>query len=169
MKKREQESRKNKETEQMKQIFDRFDMDGDGSLTHLELAALLRSLGLKPSGDEVRKLLTDMDSNGNGTVEFDELAAAIAPLVTESTLLDQGHLLEIFRCFDRDGNGFISAPELARAMAKMGNPISFMELRDMIREADTDGDGAISFAEFTAIMARSAVQFLGLSSGPAVW
>ena len=31
--------------EQLKDIFSSFDMDSDGSLTHLELAALLRSLG----------------------------------------------------------------------------------------------------------------------------
>ncbi|CAA6661232.1 unnamed protein product [Spirodela intermedia] len=150
--------------EPMREIFARFDMDGDGSLTQLELAALLRSLGLKPSGDEVRALLTGMDANGNGTVEFDELAAAIAPLVAEeSALVDQELLLEVFRRFDRDGNGLISAPELARAMAKTGNPISFLELTEMIRQADTDGDGAISFSEFAAIMAKSAVEFLGLS------
>ncbi|RID51776.1 hypothetical protein BRARA_H02418 [Brassica rapa] len=90
---------------QLKDIFDRFDMDGDGSLTILELAALLRSLGLKPSGDQIHVLLASMDSNGNGFVEFDEL------------------LLDIFKSFDRDGNGFNSAAELAGAMAKMGQPL----------------------------------------------
>ncbi|MQL82815.1 hypothetical protein Taro_015311 [Colocasia esculenta] len=148
---------------QLKEIFDRFDMDADGSLTHLELAALLRSLGVKPTGDQVRALLSEMDANGNGAVEFEELAAAIAPVVTESTLADQEMLLEVFRAFDRDGNGFITAPELARAMAKMGNPLTFLELTQMIREADADGDGVISFPEFAAVMAKSAVEFLGLT------
>jgi calcium-binding protein CML len=62
------------------------------------------------------------------------------------------------------GNGFISAAELARSMARMGHPICYAELTDMMREADTDGDGLISFEEFTAIMAKSALDFLGLAA-----
>jgi len=48
-------------------------------------------------------------------------------------------------------------------MAKMGQPLTYRELTEMIREADTDGDGVISFTEFASIMARSASDFLGLS------
>lgn len=150
--------------QQLKSIFDRFDMDADGSLTHLELAALLRSLGLKPTGDHVHSLLANIDANGNGAVEFDELAAAIMPdMGRQEVLASQEQLLHLFRAFDRDGNGYISAAELARAMAKMGQPLSFRELADMFREADVDGDGAISFAEFASVMARSAAGFLGVT------
>ncbi|OAY75262.1 probable calcium-binding protein CML14 [Ananas comosus] len=147
---------------QLRDIFGRFDMDADGSLTQLELAALLRSLGLKPSGDAIHALLSGMDANGNGAVEFEELAAAIAPLMTQRALVDQAQLLEVFRAFDRDGNGYISAAELARSMARMGQPLTFVELTQMMREADADGDGVINFTEFAAVMARSALDFLGL-------
>ncbi|KAJ1392317.1 EF-Hand 1, calcium-binding site [Sesbania bispinosa] len=136
-------------------------MDSDGSLTMLELAALLRSLGLKPSGDQVQVLLANMDSNGNGTVEFDELVRTILPDMNAQVLLNQEQLLSVFKSFDRDGNGYISAAELAGAMAKMGQPLTYRELREMIKEADTDGDGVISFNEFATIMARSASDFLG--------
>ncbi|KAL6610726.1 hypothetical protein ACP70R_040695 [Stipagrostis hirtigluma subsp. patula] len=149
---------------QLREIFRRFDMDGDGSLTQLELAALLRSLGLRPNGDEVRALLAGMDADGNGAVEFEELAAAIAPLLTTQThLVDQAQLLEVFRAFDRDGNGYISAAELARSMARLGQPLTFEELTRMMRDADADGDGVISFPEFAAVMAKSALDFLGVA------
>ena len=149
---------------QLREIFRRFDMDGDGSLTQLELAALLRSLGLRPTGEEVRALLAGMDADGNGAVEFDELADAIAPLLTTQThLVDQAQLLEVFRAFDRDGNGFISAAELARSMARLGQPLTFEELTRMMRDADADGDGVISFQEFAAVMAKSALDFLGVA------
>ena len=149
---------------QLRQIFARFDMDSDGSLTILELAALLRSLGLKPSGDQIDLLLANMDSNGNGFVEFDELVGAILPdMNNEEMLLNQELLLGIFRSFDRDGNGYISAAELAGAMAKMGQPLTYRELTEMIEEADTDGDGVISFNEFATVMGRSASGLLGLA------
>ncbi|KAJ1428139.1 EF-Hand 1, calcium-binding site [Sesbania bispinosa] len=148
---------------QLREIFARFDMDSDGSLTILELAALLRSLGLKPSGDQIHVLLANIDSNGNGFVEFDELVDAILPEMSAETLLNQELLIGVFKCFDRDGNGYISAAELAGAMAKMGQPLTYRELREMISEADTDGDGVISFNEFASVMGRSASDFLGFA------
>ncbi|KAL2338273.1 hypothetical protein Fmac_012719 [Flemingia macrophylla] len=142
----------------------------------LELAALLRSLGLKPTGEQVQALLAKMDSNGNGKVEFEELVRAILPDINNNSsnnnnnnnnaevLVKQEQLLGVFKCFDRDGNGVISAAELAGAMAKLGQPLTYRELTEMIKEADTDGDGVISFTEFATIMARSASSdFLGLT------
>lgn len=148
---------------QLKDIFARFDMDADGSLTILELAALLRSLGLKPSGDQIHVLLANMDSNGNGAVEFDELVNAILPDMNEQILVNQEQLREVFHLFDRDGNGYITAAELAGCMAKMGQSLTYRELTEMIKEADTDGDGVISFNEFSSVMAKSALDFLGIT------
>ncbi|KAI3884460.1 hypothetical protein MKW98_002584 [Papaver atlanticum] len=150
--------------QQLKDIFARFDMDSDGSLTQLELAALLRSLGLKPSGDQIQAMLSNIDANGNGSVEFDELVSAIMPDMNEEILINQEQLMEVFRSFDRDGNGYITAAELAGSMAKMGQPLSYRELTEMMREADIDGDGVINFNEFATIMAKSAADFLGLAA-----
>ncbi|CAH8357366.1 unnamed protein product [Eruca vesicaria subsp. sativa] len=148
---------------QLKDIFNRFDMDADGSLTILELAALLRSLGLKPSGDQIHVLLATMDANGNGFVEFDELVG-ILPDLNEEILINSKQLHDIFKSFDRDGNGFITAAELAGAMAKMGQPLTYRELTEMIKDADTNGDGVISLGEFASIMAKSAVDYFGLKT-----
>ncbi|GMP83094.1 hypothetical protein CsSME_00037144 [Camellia sinensis var. sinensis] len=151
------------QVKQLKDIFKRFDMDSDGSLTHLELAALLRSIGLKPNGDQLHVLLANMDSNGNGSIEFDELVKAILPDMSEEVLINQEQLMEVFRSFDRDGNGYITAAELAGQMAKMGHPLSYRELSEMMTEADTNGDGVISFNEFAGILGKSAADFLGLT------
>ncbi|KAL0408799.1 UNVERIFIED_CONTAM: putative calcium-binding protein CML16 [Sesamum radiatum] len=121
---------------QLKDIFNRFDMDRDGSITQLELAALLRSLGVKPTGDQIHVLLANMDANGNGSIEFEELVDAMLPDINEQVLMNQDQLMEVFRTFDRDGNGYITAAELAGRMAKMGHPLTYNELSEMMREAD---------------------------------
>lgn len=147
---------------QLRDIFNRFDMDADGSLTHLELAALLRSLGLKPSGDQIDMLFNNMDSNGNGAVEFEEMVRAMLPdMTTEQYIFNQTQLVKVFHSFDRDRNGVITRAELAKAMAKMGQPLTYKELTEMIEEADTDGDGVISFSEFARVMAKSAAESFG--------
>ncbi|CAI9284079.1 unnamed protein product [Lactuca saligna] len=148
---------------QLREIFTRFDMDSDGSLTYLELAALLRSLGLKLSGDQIYVLFNNMDSNGNGAVEFEELVSAMSiDVKTEEILLNQKQLIEAFHSFDRDGHGFITPAQLAKSMAKMGQPLTYRELTAMIEEADVDGDGVINFKEFSSIMAKSAADIFGV-------
>ncbi|KAE8727097.1 putative calcium-binding protein CML15 [Hibiscus syriacus] len=71
--------------------------------------------------------------------------------------------MEVLWLFDRDGKGFITAVELAGCMAKMGHPLAHKELRELMREADFDGDGVISFSEFSSIMAKLSMDFLGVS------
>ncbi|KAL1291280.1 hypothetical protein HN51_059827 [Arachis hypogaea] len=152
----------------LREIFSRFDMDNDGSLTILELAALLRSLGINPMGNQIHLLWTNMDVNGNGYVEFDELASAILPDLKnedEDYLLRDHHalLLTVFNSFDHDSDGYISALELATEMAKIGQPLTYGELREMITAAGDDGDGAICFNEFASVMIRSKSGLLGLA------
>lgn len=52
---------------------------------------------------------------------------------------------EAFRVFDRNGDGFISAPELRLVMTNLGEKLTDEEVDDMIREADLDGDGVVSY------------------------
>lgn len=52
---------------------------------------------------------------------------------------------EAFKIFDRSGNGFITAKELKHGMVYMGERLSDEEVEEMMREADSDGEGRISF------------------------
>ena len=54
-------------------------------------------------------------------------------------------LKEAFRVFDRNGDGFISAPELRLVMANLGEKLTDEEVEDMIKEADLDGDGLVNY------------------------
>lgn len=54
-------------------------------------------------------------------------------------------LREAFRVFDRNGDGFISAPELRHVMTNLGEKLTDEEVEDMIKEADLDGDGLVNY------------------------
>lgn len=142
---------------ELREIFRSFDRNNDGSLTQLELGSLLRSLGLKPSPDQLEILIQKADKNNNGLVEFSEFIALVAPeLVPAKSPYTEEQLKQLFRMFDRDGNGFITAAELAHSMAKLGHALTADELTGMIKEADTDGDGRISFQEFSQAITSAA-------------
>ena len=58
----------------------------------------------------------------------------------------------LFRVFDKDGNGYISAAELRHVMTNLGEKLTDEEVDEMIREADIDGDGQVNYEEFVAMM-----------------
>ncbi|KAK4783378.1 hypothetical protein SAY86_007752 [Trapa natans] len=144
---------------ELREIFRSFDRNNDGSLTQLELGSLLRSLGLKPSPDQLESLIRKADLNSNGLIEFSEFVALVEPdLVTSKCPYSEDQLRRIFKMFDRDSNGYITAAELAHSMAKLGHALTAEELTGMIREADTDGDGCINFQEFAQAITSAAFE-----------
>lgn len=54
--------------------------------------------------------------------------------------------------FDVDGNGLIDRDELRKVMSSLNETLSEEELDAMIKEADANGDGQISFEEFKTMM-----------------
>jgi len=59
-----------------------------------------------------------------------------------------------FHLFDKDGNGQISAQEIKAVLGvgkKFGNESIFDQI---INEVDINGDGVISYEEFTVMMRR---------------
>ncbi|XP_074301952.1 putative calcium-binding protein CML18 [Silene latifolia] len=142
---------------ELREIFRTFDRNNDGKLTQLELGSLLRSLGLKPSEEQIEALIQAADKNNNGMIEFSEFIALVAPdLIPAKCPYSEQQLKQLFNMFDRDHNGYITAAELAHSMAKLGHALTADELTGMIKEADTDGDGCISFHEFSMAITSAA-------------
>ncbi|VAH92819.1 neo-calmodulin-like [Triticum urartu] len=134
--------------DEFRAAFNLFDKDGDGTITTKELGTVMRSLGQRPSEEELREMIAEVDTDGNGVVDFSEFL----------TLLDrkmrgaEDELREAFRVFDQDKDGFISLDEFRHVMVKLGERLSDEELAEMLREADLDGDGQINYSEFARVM-----------------
>ncbi|GFY93693.1 calcium-binding EF-hand family protein [Actinidia rufa] len=60
---------------------------------------------------------------------------------------DKAERERIFKRFDANGDGKISASELGAALKTLGS-VTGDEIKRMMAEIDTDGDGFISFQEF---------------------
>ena len=52
--------------------------------------------------------------------------------------------------FDRDGSGLVSSDELAQILSSGGSA----DFEAMVKEYDINGDGEISFDEFSAMMKK---------------
>lgn len=61
---------------------------------------------------------------------------------------DAAYRDHIFKRFDANGDGKISSSELGDALKTLGS-VTSEEVQRMMAEIDTDGDGFISYEEFT--------------------
>ncbi|KAL7480051.1 hypothetical protein ACHAW6_005760 [Cyclotella cf. meneghiniana] len=146
---------------EFKEAFSLFDKDGDGTITTKELGTVMRSLGQNPTEAELMDMINEVglsfvfdilpiDSDGNGTIDFPEFLTMMARKMKDTD--SEEEILEAFKVFDKDGNGFISAAELRHIMTNLGEKLTDEEVDEMIREADIDGDGQINYEEFVKMM-----------------
>jgi len=95
-------------------------------------------------------LILQIDADGSGTIDFPEFLTMMARKMKDTD--SEEEILEAFKVFDKDGNGFISAAELRHIMTNLGEKLTDEEVDEMIREADIDGDGQINYEEFVKMM-----------------
>nr|KAJ3420125.1 hypothetical protein HK105_006063 [Polyrhizophydium stewartii] len=138
------------EVAEFREAFALFDKDGDDTITTKELGTVMRSLGQNPTEAELQEMINELDADGNGTVEFDELMAMMTRKMKEIDFEEERR--EAFKMFDKDGNGFITAAELKIVMTNIGEKLTDEEIDEMIREADEDGDNQVSYDEFVKII-----------------
>jgi Ca2+-binding EF-hand superfamily protein len=66
--------RMNKKQQELKEAFDAFDKDGDGSIDVKELQSMMSQLGDKLSLTEAQELIEEVDMDKDGVVNFEEFA-----------------------------------------------------------------------------------------------
>ncbi|TMW98968.1 hypothetical protein EJD97_003250 [Solanum chilense] len=139
---------------QFKEAINLFDKDVHGCITIEELATVIRSLDENPTEEELCHMISEVDADhhDNGTMEFIEFLNLITKKMKETDLEEE--LKEVFKVFDKDQNGFISATDLRHVMINLGEKLTEEEAQQMIREADLDGDGQVNFDEFFKMMIK---------------
>ncbi|CAF0996468.1 unnamed protein product [Adineta ricciae] len=93
----------NQQMKELREAFDLFDRDHSGSISSGELKQLLLALNFKPSEALLRKVMREMDTDGNGTIEFNEFVKAMTGIY--SRVLTDEEMHRAFRCFDKDDSG----------------------------------------------------------------
>ncbi|KAL1484242.1 hypothetical protein MTO96_032688 [Rhipicephalus appendiculatus] len=135
---------------ELREAFELFDKDANGKISTKELGNVMRTLGQNPTEAELKDMIAEVDTDGDGTVDFREFLAMMTKKSRSADTVDE--IREAFRVFDRDGNGYINATELRHVMTTLGEKLTDEEVDDMMRVADKDGDGRINYEEFVALM-----------------
>ncbi len=138
------------EKNELLELFQSFDKNGDGVLSKEEIFEGYRSiLGEIEARNEVERIMSEIDIDKSGTIDYNEF---LISATNRQSVLNKEKLEQTFKMFDKDGNGSISLDEIRSVL---GNGFTDKKsLEQIIKECDTNGDGEISMSEFKEMMSK---------------
>jgi len=133
------------ERSMLETIFNEMDTKKDGILRPQQLADALGKVGVNTDEATLRRqlMMGEGENEGIDQSDFIQLMA-----IHMKRMLTANDVQLAFSSFDLNNDGFIDKEELAHAMSHIGFRMEPEEIDEMIRDADKDGDGKISFEEF---------------------
>ena len=141
-----------KEICELHEAFNIFDIDSDGCIEVCQLSMLMNSLKQYPNKEELAKIIKEIDINNTNQIYFNQFLKIMAERLKNTKNDEDKYLKSLFLSLDRNNNGFISIHEIRYIITHSNENITESDIRAMMEEADTDGDGYISFDEFMTIM-----------------
>lgn len=66
-----------KQVAYLKELFNYFDKNGDGAISREELDTVMKSLGKTLSDEEIKAIISTVDANKNGSIEFQEFLSML--------------------------------------------------------------------------------------------
>ena len=137
---------------ELHEAFNIFDVESDGSIDSKQLIILMNSLKQYPSQKELEKILNEFNIDKNGQIYFNQFLKIMAKRLKNLKEDEDRYLKNLFSNLDRNNNGLISIHEIRYIVTHSSENISEKDIETIMKEADTDGDGLISFEEFMTIM-----------------
>merc|ERR1712122_335108 len=138
----------------LKNCFDLFDSKKQTFLSADDLDEILRAMGFRPSAEELKAILEEIDEDGSGEIEFAEFCQLCATFLVEDPDIEtmKKELKAAFRIYDKEGQGFITTETLRGLIGELLAPLTDEELEGIIEELDEDGSGSMDFDEFCEMM-----------------
>ncbi|XP_070492884.1 troponin C-like isoform X3 [Chironomus tepperi] len=136
----------------LRRAFTMFDSNKSGKIEREKVRLILNTLGYTYDDSELDRLLSAEDTEGIGTLTFDEFCRVAVHFSEEDDEALQKELKEAFRLYDKEGNGYIPTSSLREILAALDDQLTGDQLNEMIAEIDTDSSGTVDFDEFMEMM-----------------
>ncbi|CAE7719439.1 DNAJC21, partial [Symbiodinium sp. KB8] len=147
----------------LKESFDSFDSSGDGRIGADELYGMFKKLGTNLTRSQIREVMREVDADGSGEIEFEELCileikmARTRPrpdLIDYQDYLDCKTIQKLEEAFDRldaDSRGYVSVFEMKGLLEAQGCKSSEDEIDEILGELNSQGE--LDFASFASAWA----------------
>ena len=130
-----------------------FDKDRSGTIDVWELRQVLEAMGQKPTEEELFQMISEVDDNMSGSIDFGEFLKVIETEKERAAQFDdESDLIDAYVACggNPDKSGCVSADMLIKIIKHdFGLTI---DIEELIRAIDTDGSGEIEFEEFKTLL-----------------
>merc|ERR1712151_1132906 len=126
----------------LRSTFAALDTNQDGILTLAELREGFDRAEMTLRAPDLQRLMEAIDANHNDVVDYGEF---LASALDAKKYLQEDLCWSAFRVFDRDGNGRISASELAAVLQSkhVETALGRNTVKEVMGQVDLNGDGQI--------------------------
>lgn len=132
-----------------------FDKDRSGSIDVWELRQVLEAMGQKPTEEELFQMISEVDDNMSGAIDFGEFLKVIEKQKERATQFDdESDMIDAFVACggNADKSGHVKRSNLIKIIKQdFGLTIDIEELIDGV---DEDGSGEIEFKEFKELLSH---------------
>merc|ERR1719453_2043921 len=137
--------------QEFREIFNLVDTDRGGSIGTEELARLMETLGIRTTPEELKLMVSEIDENGNGEIDFDEFVQVMCRKVnTEYTAEEVRKAFKVFSGSAPDGS--IRVKELEKALQVYGREkLSAEEAKNLVAQIECV-DGQFKYDEYVTMM-----------------
>ncbi|POS86188.1 calcineurin regulatory subunit B [Erysiphe pulchra] len=144
------------EVDRIRKRFMKLDKDNSGTIERDEFLSLPQI----SSNPLATRLIAIFDEDGGGDVDFQEFVSGLSAFSSRGN--KEQKLRFAFKVYDVDRDGYIGNGELFIVLKMMvGSNLKDQQLQQIVdktmMEADLDGDGKISFEEFTKMVENTDV------------
>jgi calmodulin len=143
------------ELTEFREIFNLVDLDKGGTISKDELGQLMKTLGLKPTQEELNAMVAEIDADGSGEIDFDEFVTVMSRKVNTSYTPKQ--VKAAFKVFAKqtDPNGMISMATLEQALTTYGTEkLSLSDAQELLSQIEPDENGMVNYLEFVDMMTQ---------------
>eukprot|EP00753_Platysulcus_tardus_P022733 PLAT9948.1.p2 GENE.PLAT9948.1~~PLAT9948.1.p2 ORF type:complete len:151 (+),score=87.13 PLAT9948.1:20-472(+) len=144
------------EIDACRDAFLAFDKDRSGTIDTWELRQVLEAMGQKPTEEEVFQMISEVDDNMSGSIDFGEFLQVIEKQKDRASKFDdESDIIDAFVACGgiADKSGHVLRDTLVRIIKHdFGLTI---DIEDLINKVDTDGSGEIEYEEFKELLTIS--------------
>jgi calcium-dependent protein kinase len=137
------------ELKEIRKNFQMLDKDGNGKITKDELMEeYMKVMNFQQASQIVDRIIAQLDQDEDGNIDYTEFLVSCGKNLQK---ISQDNLTIAFNLFDLDGNGVITSEEL-RQVLEDGQITDSVVWEELLKEADTNGDGFVDLKEFKKFM-----------------
>ena len=136
-------------SDEITEIFLLFSQDTE-HIDANKLEVCMRSVGYNPSREQLKQMIAQLDTTKKGYVTLEEFSKILKEKEPVKDIRNE--MTSAFKKINTDKSGKISFASLKKTLHDLGENMSDNEIQQMIKAADKDNDGQVSYPEFMDMM-----------------